>query len=330
MLSTSTVPDQLETRSRRVDRSVAVDLVRVIGVVAIVAGHTWDQRHFAQAGLYTWHVPVFFVLTGYLWKAGRSTRDELGRRSRTLLVPYLSWLVLVTLVWTTFRALMGDDLDTRTLALLPLGGDWISRPYSAFWFVTCLFVAAVLMRWLERLHPFMPWFVAGVGIAWCIVDRYPISHIPESAGTAMPALAFLLAGMMLRRARDTIDRPLAVGLVLLVPAWWLGWSGALETLNVKGGNLGTPLLSVLMACAISCGMLLVAESLEHFIPRWGRSVIFTVAACAIPMILLHTLSLAITERLGYPSSKWTFLIAYFAPLLVALVLRLTPAKRILF
>lgn len=330
MLSTPAVPEHFATRRSRSDRSVAVDLVRVVGVVAIVAGHTWDQRHFAQAGLYTWHVPVFFVLTGYLWKPGRSASDELGRRARTLLVPYLSWLVLVTLIWFGFRAALGEPLGTRTLTLLPLGGDWISRPYSAFWFVTCLFVAAVLMRWLERVHAVLPWFVAGVGIAWCIGDRFAIAHIPESAGMAMPALAFMLVGMLLRRYRATIDRPIVTGMVLLVPSWWLGWSGALDTLNMKAGNLGTPLLSVLMAAAISCGMLLIAEGTERWIPRWGRTVVFAVAACAIPMILTHTLSLAITERLGFPSSKWTFLIAYFVPLVVALALRATPAKRILF
>lgn len=330
MLSTTAAPELDQTTRRPRTRSVAVDLVRVIGVVAIVAGHTWDQRHFAQAGLYTWHVPVFFVLTGYLWKSGRSTGEELSRRARTLLVPYVGWLLLVAAIWTVFRAAVGDPLDTRTLSLLPLGGNWISRPYTAFWFVTCLFVAAVLLRWLERLHRFLPWFVAGVGIAWAIGDRYPLAQIPESAGVALPAIAFMLVGILLRRYRDTIDKPLLVGLVLLVPSWWLGWSGALDTLNMKGGNLGTPLLSVLMAAGISCGLLLVVEGLEHLIPAWGRRVVFTVAACAIPMILTHTLSLAITERLGLPSSKWTFLIAYFAPLAVALLLRMTPAKRFLF
>ncbi|WP_083420836.1 acyltransferase family protein [Curtobacterium sp. MCBA15_009] len=330
MLLTPETPDHLAPRARGAERSVAVDLVRVIGVVAIVAGHTWDQRHFAQAGLYTWHVPVFFVLTGYLWKPGRSAGDELRRRARTLLVPYVGWLLLVAVTWTAFRAAVGDPLDTKTLSLLPLGGDWISRPYTAFWFVTCLFAAAVLMRWSERVHPFLPWFLAGLGIAWCIGDRYPLAHIPESVGTALPALAFLLVGKLLRHFRHTIDQPLLTGLVLLIPSWWLGWSGALDTLNMKSGNLGTPVLSVLMAAAISCGLLLVAESLERFIPAFGRKVVFTIAACAIPVILTHTLSLAITERLGFPSSKWTFLIALLAPLLVALVLRLTPAKRVLF
>ncbi|MFJ4297483.1 acyltransferase family protein [Curtobacterium sp. NPDC089689] len=330
MLSTPFVPQARSGSGVVGDRSVAVDLVRVIGVIAIVAGHTWDQRHFAQAGIYTWHVPVFFVLTGYLWKSGRSTRVELARRTRTLLVPYVSWLVLVTVIWFGFRAAVGDSFDSHTLKLLLLGGNWISRPYSAFWFVTCLFAAAVLLRWLEHVHRFLPWFAAGIGLAWCIGDRYPLAMIPESLGVALPAIFFMLIGVLLRRFRHTIDRPVLVGSLLLVPAWWLGWSGALDTLNMKGANLGTPVLSALMAGAISCGLLLVVEGTEHRLPAWARRLVFVVAACAIPVILTHTLSLAITERLGLPSSKWTFLIAYFVPLALALVLRMTPAKRVLF
>ncbi|WP_345969002.1 acyltransferase family protein [Curtobacterium luteum] len=311
-------------------RSVAVDLVRVIGVVAIVAGHVWDQRHFAQAGLYTWHVPVFFLLTGYLWKSDRTTGFEIRRRARTLLVPYLSWLIIVTVVWYTVRAARGEPFDTHLLTQLPLGGNSISRPYSAFWFVTALFFAAIYMRFSERLHPALPWFVGGIGVIWCIGAPHAVAMIPESAGTAIAAVIFLAIGRSVRAARDSITRPALTGVVLLLPAWWVGWSGATATLNMKGGNLGTPVASVIVAAAISVGLLLIAEGIEQYLPQWSRTVILEIAACAIPIILLHTLSLAITERYGLPSSKWTFLIALFVPLAVAAVLRRTPARRILF
>jgi fucose 4-O-acetylase-like acetyltransferase len=56
----------LQKADRRVERSIAVDLVRVAGVIAIVVAHNWDQRLWAHTWFYTWHVPVFFVITGYL------------------------------------------------------------------------------------------------------------------------------------------------------------------------------------------------------------------------------------------------------------------------
>ncbi len=311
-------------------RSVAVDAVRALGLVAIVAGHTWDVRHFAQVGFYTWHVPVFFFLTGYLWKSGRSLADETRRRARTLLVPYVGWLLIVTAVWYGFRAALGEPFDVELLQQLPLGGNAISRPYSAFWFVTCLFVATVFLRWLDGVHPAAGWFVAGVGIAWCIGDRGTIANIPASAGTAMVAIFFMLVGRWFRAVRASIDRPAVAGLLLAGLAGLLGVSGALLPLNMKAGNLGTPILSVLMAAAISAGLLLVAEAVEGRMPRAAKWIILEVAACALPVILLHTLSLAMTARLGLPSSKLTFLIALLVPLLLAMALRRTPLRRWLF
>lgn len=311
-------------------RSVAVDAVRVLGIIAIVAGHAWDVRPFAQAGFYTWHVPVFFFLTGYLWKSGRTVGFELRRRARTLLVPYLGWLVIVTVVWLGFRASLGEPPDVDLLSRLPLGGNAISRPYSAFWFVTCLFVAAVLLRWLDGVHPLAAWFVAGVGVAWCIGDRGLIANIPASAGTATAAIAFVLLGRGFRELRSSVARPAVLGALMLGLAWLLGWTGALDPLNMKAGNLGTPVLSLLMAAAISAGLLLLAEVTEPRAPRVVKAVVAEVAACALPVILLHTLSLAITARLGMPSSKSTFLIALLVPLAIGVVLRRTPLRSWLF
>lgn len=304
--------------------------MRVLGVVAIVAGHTWDVRHFAQAGLYTWHVPVFFFLTGYLWKSGRTVGDEARRRARTLLVPYVAWLVIVSVVWFGFRAALGEPFDLDLLTRIPLGGNAVSRPYSAFWFVTCLFVATVLLRWLDGVHPLAAWFVAGVGIAWCIGDRGFIANLPLSAGTALPAIAFILLGRGLRSLRPSIERPAVVGALLAGLVGLLGWTGALLPLNMKAGNLGTPVLSVLMAAGISAGLLLLAESFEGRAPSPVRWIVAEVAACALPVILIHTLSLAMTARLGLPSSKTTFVIALVAPLVLAMVLRRTPLRRWLF
>jgi fucose 4-O-acetylase-like acetyltransferase len=44
-------------------RSGAIDLVRIIAVAAIVAGHAFT-REVTAVWLYTWHVTVLFVISG--------------------------------------------------------------------------------------------------------------------------------------------------------------------------------------------------------------------------------------------------------------------------
>jgi fucose 4-O-acetylase-like acetyltransferase len=301
----------------------------VVGIVAIVAGHTWDQHDWVRDWFFTWHVPVFFIISGYLWKEGRTTRSELRNRTRTLLVPYVAWILLVSVVWFGFRALRSDPIDWSVVADLPLGGWHIDRPYSAFWFITALFIATVLMRWLTNISPFLPWFVGVLGVAWCTVDPVQAKVIPEAAGLALPAILFLCMGWLLRRYRHAILQPLQFGLVLLVPALLIGASPALAHFNMKSGVLGTPLVGVLLSAAISCGLILVAESLERFVrPRLGR-VFTTIAEAGIPIILGHALVLSMTHLVGMPPGKKVFLLAFTIPLVFALVARMTPLRGVL-
>lgn len=311
------------------DRSTAIDIVRVLGIVAIVVGHVWGNEEWAKSWLYTWHVPVFFVITGYLWKPNRSSSDELRRRTKTLLVPYIAWLVIVTVTYQGVLLYQGQPATGGLLGNLALGGWWIARPYSAFWFVTALFFAAIGMRWLQNISPFLPWFIGALGILWATTDPVGIKQVPQAAGLALPAIAFICAGYALRRYRSRITHPLAFGLTLLMPALILGGTNALESLNMKSGLLGDPLAGVFMATAIGCGLILTAEALEAHVPGWMRRGSTVLATTALPVILTHTLVLLLLAPSGNDNNMVGFLLAYLVPTIGALIIRLTPARRLL-
>ncbi|RNE59095.1 acyltransferase family protein [Cryobacterium tepidiphilum] len=307
-------------------RSHAIDLVRLIGIVAIVAGHS-STSAWVSPWLFSWHVPVFFVISGYLWSPSRSTKLEFTKRARTLLLPYVTWLVIVSVLWFGFRMARGESIDWSFSQNLLLGGWYIPRPYSAFWFVTALFIATVLMRWLSNLSPFLPWFVGAIGVAWCTVDPETAKRVPESAGVALAAILFMCLGSLLRNYRNQITSPLKFGLVLLIPALFLSVSGAVDGFNMKSADLGTPILGVLIGVAISCGLILVCEAIGPMLPSQLGSTISIVAQTGLAIILSHTLVLAIAAQLGMVSAKLIFLLALFIPLAFALSIRRTQASR---
>lgn len=308
-------------------RSVAVDALRVIGVIAIVAGHNWGGREWVNPYLYTWHVPIFFVVTGYLWKSGRTTTFEIKRRAGTLLVPYVVWLVVVTVVWFAVRHAIGWP-TTQDLVLDVLKGGWYAaRPYSAYWFFTALFFACVFVRLTERLHALLPFFVGLLGVLWATVDPASVAHLWEGVGLAVPAVVFIVGGQMLQRYRGTVRKPLATGLVLAGPVFVLGAAGVFAPLNMKGAALGSPVASVFMALGISIGAILIAEALEQYLPAAVRTAVLIVAQLSVPILLLHTLVTQLLSVLGYPATKWTFLLAYSVPFVIAAILRATPLRR---
>lgn len=308
------------------ERSVGVDLVRVVGVVAIVAGHTWNEA-WAREWLFSWHVPVFFVITGYLWRPGRTVRAEASRRARTLLIPYFGWLVIVAVAWYGWLAASGHALAAQTLVDLGLGGAHIQRPFSAFWFITALFVAAVLMRWLQTVSPLLPWFVGACGLVWCTFDPEAARAVPWSAVIGVAAMPFIGVGQLLRTHRQRIERPAAFGLALLIPAGVLIVATDLSPLDLKAGDLGTPLLSIALAAAVSAGLILTAEAVALRLPTLVGRAVNAVAAVSLAIVLGHALVLGIAGAIGLAPSKWVFLAAYSVPLAIGLLLRRTPLAR---
>lgn len=122
-------------------RSVGVDTVRVIAIVAIVAGHAWTRDRSALV-VYPWHVPLFFILSGYLWSGRRSLDQEARRRLETLGRPYLFWLLV--LIASTLIVL-GPEARDRVIGALR-GGAEALQPFTTFWFVSALLVTVLCSR----------------------------------------------------------------------------------------------------------------------------------------------------------------------------------------
>ncbi len=105
---------------KQATRSAAIDALRVFGIFAIIVGHVWDNEPVRLA-TYSWHVPLFFILSGYLATTARPLAIEVRARYLSLIVPYLSWLLLLSVPWILFLVLK-NLLTPGALAKLLYGG----------------------------------------------------------------------------------------------------------------------------------------------------------------------------------------------------------------
>lgn len=265
-------------------RDTGVDLLRVAGIVAVVAGHVWSDD-VVRAAVYSWHVPLFFFLTGYLWTAGRSVWSEVQRRTRSLLRPYLVWLLLVAAVWLPLSATSGSA-TASDLARLVAGGQHLVRPFSAFWFVTALFSCTVLYRLLDRFPGLVAWAVAAAGLVTASLAPRLVLLPPWSAGTGVAALVFVLVGRAVRSRTPAITRPVPTGVALIASAALAILLGV-QPLDLKHADLGTPVLSVAVASALCTGAVLVAVPLGSRTGRLTRAGISTLAASGLGVVLTH-------------------------------------------
>ena len=72
------------------------DIARGIAIICIVLGHLGNNS--INRFVFTFHVPVFYLLSGYFLNEQDSLKDYLRKRSRSLLLPYAATCLGVILM----------------------------------------------------------------------------------------------------------------------------------------------------------------------------------------------------------------------------------------
>ncbi|BBE23455.1 hypothetical protein MN0502_23380 [Arthrobacter sp. MN05-02] len=174
------------------------------------------------------------------------------------MTPYVAWLVLTLLVHVPLHIQRGT-LTTDAVILPLIGGSLNAGPFGAYWFMSALFVSAVMFRALERV----PIVLRAALIATITAVTYlfgdVLAPLPLSLGVAGAALIFLLAGQGLRRVRSRVGAPIRVGAACLVAGAAPVLAGVSAPLDMKYNQLGTPVLSIVVAVLISSGLVLILE-----------------------------------------------------------------------
>lgn len=198
-------------------------------------------EYWTANGLLRFRIPLLFLISGYLFALGdhKPTADRLGKRSKSLLLPYLWWSgIALVFLWLLEYAAWGKSLvlsshlaqidDQRMLISEYRWWEvllrWLLAPVAyQLWFVRSLFVYNLLypvLRWLV-LHRVWRWvFWVGACCLWISTFGFVI----EGEG-----LLFFSLGIWWQKSGFTFDRrqrwlhPLPWVLLVLGLSIWKTW-----------------------------------------------------------------------------------------------------------
>jgi acyltransferase len=296
--------DQTSSSSLAQHRSVAIDLVRVLGILAVVTGHYMggetDPPNLVRLATFSWQVPIFFFLTGYLWTVGRAPGREVATRAKSLVVPYFAWMgllgVIAISVVTASTGVFPWEQTLRTL----WGGGLVRGAFAPYWFLPILFFVAVLLRVLEQAPRWVSWALAVGGLVVSYEAGSPLSHLPFDLFFTLPCMLFALLGQEFRRRRDKVPAPFITGCLLLVASAALLLGRLVEPLDMKLGEFGTPVASMIVSTAICIGLLLVAESALNGRRVPGSPLVTELALTSVVVLLTHTFAFLLLGPLSLP------------------------------
>ena len=189
-------------------RNISIDLVKAIGILAIVIGH----YGFAVDFVFSFHVPLFFIVGGWLYKP-KTIVEELKVDAKRLLLPYVLTAGFIatwkSLAWIRVGEI--ENIGREWLAALLGGGCPESyfllgecKQIGAIWFLMALFVCRVVYSILDKKISNSILSIICISISIASVFFYNhLSPLPFNICQGLSALIFYDCGRRLKLFTQT-------------------------------------------------------------------------------------------------------------------------------
>lgn len=186
-----------------------IDILKGIGIVLVVVGHAnfifanATTAMFIQKYIYSFHMPLFFFLSGYLFVKEKypSFKKLIHAKVKTLLVPYFLFSILSLIVYVIYGLTHKYKLiefKTMVIQILYLTNKVVWN--EVLWFLVCLFVVEAMFYSLPKTKAkFTLVFCAIVGCALSFTTDYFI--LPWGVGVAFTAIVFYGIGNLIKNTK---------------------------------------------------------------------------------------------------------------------------------
>ncbi len=262
-----------------------IDVARGIAIISIVLGHL-DVSGINRV-VYTFHLPIFFLITGYFISEKGRISDFIKKKARTLLVPYLITCAVMILLAMGIGFSAGGFYGLKAairewgLATLCGSGNTYEKPFyikniGALWFLWATFWGSILMRIALK-------FRGGqrvLFVAATVVLGYlscSLFWLPFSMQRGCCALLFMYIGYLCKQEKDTfnsLSKETKFFFLFAAVVVWLDFIKGFQGFWLVIFYFGRGVMDVFASlCACFC-LILVSKIIENYLPAISGSLEF--------------------------------------------------------
>ena len=191
------------------NRLVWVDVLRGIAIVLTVFGHSSVPVY---KFIYAFHMPLFYMISGYLWNDNLSFKGCFYKSVKNYLVPYFTLGSINILFRTCYVVLKGESIIVLKDYII---GIIYSHPtseympdWSALWFLTGFFCAVVIYKFIGvicKRDIFKNITICVVTLFGYVLSLLDIPQLFWNVDSSLVVLLFLHIGYLLKK-HDVVNR----------------------------------------------------------------------------------------------------------------------------
>lgn len=298
------------------ERIKLFDVLKGIGIIAVVAGHSAipDVLH---KFIYMWHMPMFFLISGYFNKWGGY--NVLIKNIKTLFLPYIvtCLFILFLLIVTKKDFIFTYILDIFTLRYYFLDSDNFNYcAVGPIWFLMALAWCRIIYNLIEKniTNRNLLFMLVGL-ISYLSIQLGRNIYIPLYFAQGISCLLFYHIGAELKR-KNFIEQKIPhwslllaiIGIIvgLLLPTIWvyaLHWA-------YWPVNVFVALCGILFLYHLSI-LIHKNDRLEELLAGIGRRSLLVLCVHSVDVILQLSLTIVKCLELGHRLERISIVIMMF-------------------
>ncbi|WP_321332114.1 acyltransferase family protein [uncultured Bacteroides sp.] len=281
------------------ERNKAIDIAKGIGIVAVVWGHL-NQSCPIKDEIYLFHMPLFFMLSGYLFNDyNKGFPEFIKKKFKAYIIPYLFFFIIVELSFIILYTATGRS-DQIFLSL-----GFIFEPYGVarpLWFFISIF-------WVQLIYYLICKYISSekqklMVSSACIIIGYVLYktnvHIPLFIDSSLSMVFYFHIGKMLNK-----NNFVEIKIPKIVLIFFLGimffYLAIIHNIivDIRINKLGNDLaLSVLSGTSGSMIILIVSKYINKI--KYASNILSYLGRNLLVIFSLHMLCFEIVKYL------WTF------------------------
>lgn len=278
-----------------------IDIARGIAIICIVLGHLGIDS--INKIVFTFHVPIFFFITGYFINNKLSIDDFISNKVKTLIVPYVCTCTVIILLGTLKSGVFqGAEVAKETAgkwiyASFYGAGDTYFRPFyikaiGAIWFLLATFWGSIFLRSTlnmkkrNRIAVILVLFVIGY---W----SRELCWFPFSIQAGCCATLFMYIGYLfqdIKKAVQELSTETKIGISILALTVWLSFIKNFQSFWLVHCDIGRGVIDI-VGCICGCYIIMLISSFIEKHTRHISNVLAFVGKYSLFVLCIHIVEL---------------------------------------
>ena len=177
-------------------RIESIDMAKALAIIFVILGHILPKESVLKQYIYSFHMPMFFILTGIVLKHKENEKllFFIKKQFIKILIPYIIFAMIFSN--GTFKAFCWILYGNRTTLIF-------ADTNSSLWFLPCLFLANIIVKIMIMLLKnntskllIVSMFFMGIGF---LLNNIDIKYgIPFELDNALIAVFFIIVGYFVK------------------------------------------------------------------------------------------------------------------------------------